>query len=110
MKKLFLIVCLLFSVALSSNAEFRDVDFDYEKMIVFDALYAPGFSESIIDCPGSRMLLNYKDYGTAGSICTLSISINGLDSVNGDKVSRYEDCILRYDPETKNIGLINKFN
>ena len=118
MKKiLFVIVSLVISVSMFSQSNgWVVVDCDFTKQLSFDELYLVE-TEDILKLTEGELLINYKDYGSAGSLCDISIIAKGKNKTtgktvtlfDGSKCSHFEDVLVLYDSSDKTIAVQNKF-
>lgn len=118
MKKiLFVIVSLVISVSMFSQSNgWVVVDCDFTKQLSFDELYLVE-TEDILKLTEGELLINYKDYSSAGSLCDISIIAKGKNKTtgktvtlfDGSKCSHFEDVLVLYDSSDKTIAVQNKF-
>ena len=118
MKKiLFVIVSLVISVSMFSQSNgWVVVDCDFTKRLSFDELYLVE-TEIVSELTEGELLINYKDFGSAGSLCDISIIAKGQNKTtgktvtlfDGSKCSHFEDVSVLYDSSDKKIAVQNKF-
>ena len=118
MKKiLFVIVSLVISVSMFSQSNgWVVVDCDFTKRLSFDELYLVE-TEIVSKLTEGELLINYKDFGSAGSLCDISIIAKGKDKTtgktvtifDGSKCSHFEDVLVFYNSHDKKIVVKNKF-
>lgn len=118
MKKiLFVLVSLAMSVSMFSQSNgWVTVDCDFIKRLSFDELALAEMQRSSKLTEG-RLLINYKDFGSAGSLCDISIIAKGKDKTtgktvtifDGSKCSHFEDVSVFYNSSDKTIVVKNKF-
>ena len=118
MKKiLFVIVSLVISVSMFSQSNgWVVVDCDFTKRLSFDELYLVE-TEIVSKLTEGELLINYKDFGSAGSLCDISIIAKGQNKTtgktvtlfDGSKCSHFEDVLVLYDSSDKTIAVQNKF-
>lgn len=118
MKKiLFVLVSLVMSVSMfSQSSGWVTVDCDFTKRLSFDELLLVETKNSLKLTEG-RLLINYKDYGSAGSLCDISIIAKAQNKTtgktvtlfDGNKCSHFEDVSVFYDSSDKKIAVRNKF-
>ena len=118
MKKiLFVIVSLVISVSMFSQSNgWVVVDCDFTKRLSFDELYLVE-TEIVSKLTEGELLINYKDYGSAGSLCDISIIAKGKNKTtgktvtlfDGSKCSHFEDVSVFYNSSDKTIAVKNKF-
>lgn len=118
MKKiLFVLVSLLMSVSMFSQSNgWVTVDCDFTKKLSFEHLFLVEMESSTTLTEG-LLLINYKDFGSAGSLCDISIIAKGKDKTtgktvtlfDGSKCSHFEDVSVFYDSSDKKIAVKNKF-
>ena len=118
MKKiLFVLVSLMMSVPMFSQSKsWAMVDCDFIKRLSFDELALAEMQRSSKLTEG-RLLINYKDFGSAGSLCDISIIAKGKDKTtgktvtifDGSKCSHFEDVSVFYNSSDKTIAVKNKF-
>ena len=118
MKKiLFVIVSLVISVSMFSQSNgWVVVDCDFTKRLSFDELYLVE-TEIVSKLTEGELLINYKDFGSAGSLCDISIIAKGKDKTtgktvtlfDGSKCSHFEDVSVFYNSSDKTIAVKNKF-
>ena len=119
MKKiLFVIVSLVMSVSMFSQSNgWVMVDCDFTKQLSFDDL-ALAEMQSTKKLTEGGLLINYKDFGSAGSLCDISIIAKGKDKTtgktvtifDGSKCSHFEDVSVFYNSSDKTIAVKNKFD
>lgn len=118
MKKiLFVLVSLMMSVSMfSQSSGWVKVDCDFTKMLSFDELFLSE-TKNISNLTEGWLLINYNDYGSAGSLCYISIIAKGQNKTtgktvtlfDGNKYSHFEDVSVFYDSSDKKIAVRNKF-
>ena len=118
MKKiLFVLVSLMMSVSMFSQSNgFVMVDCDFTKLLRFDELLLVE-TKNVSKLTEGGLLINYKDFGSAGSLCDISIIAKGKDKTtgktvtlfDGNKYSHFEDVSVLYDSSDKQIAVRNKF-
>ena len=118
MKKiLFVLVSLVISVSMFSQSNgWVVVDCDFTKRLSFDELYLVE-TEIVSKLTEGELLINYKDFGSAGSLCDISIIAKGKDKTtgktvtifDGSKCSHFEDVLVFYNSHDKKIVVKNKF-
>ena len=118
MKKiLFVIVSFVMSVSMFSQSnDWVMVDCDFTKQLSFDDL-ALVEMQSTKKLTEGGLLINYKDFGSAGSLCDISIIAKGKDKTtgktvtifDGSKCSHFEDVSVFYNSSEKTIAIKNKF-
>ena len=118
MKKfLFVLVSLVMSLSMFSQSnDWTMVDCDFIKRLSFDEL-ALVEMQSTKKLTEGGLLINYKDFGSAGSLCDISIIAKGKDKTtgktvtifDGSKCSHFEDVSVLYDSSDKKIVVKNKF-
>lgn len=118
MKKiLFVLVSLVMSVSVFSQSNgWVMVDCEFTKRLSFEEL-------ALVEAQGTakltegKLLINYKDFGSAGSLCDISIIAKGQDKTtgktitifDGNKHSHFEDVSVFYNSYDKTIVVKNKF-
>ena len=118
MKKILLVlVRLVMSVSMFSQSnDWLMVDCDFTKQLSFDDL-ALVEMQSTKKLTEGGLLINYKDFGSAGSLCDISIIAKGQNKTtgktvtlfDGSKCSHFEDVSVLYDSSDKKIAVQNKF-
>lgn len=118
MKKfLFVLVSLVMSLSMFSQSnDWTMVDCDFIKRLSFDEL-ALVEMQSTKKLTEGGLLINYKDFGSAGSLCDISIIAKGKDKTtgktvtifDGSKCSHFEDVSVFYNSSDKTIAVKNKF-
>ena len=118
MKKfLFVFVSLVISLPMFSQSnDWTMVDCDFIKRLSFDEL-ALVEMQSTKKLTEGGLLINYKDFGSAGSLCDISIIAKGKDKTtrktvtifDGSKCSHFEDVSVFYNSSDKTIAVKNKF-
>ena len=118
MKKiLFVIVSLVMTVSRFSQSNgWVIVDCDFTKQLRFDELVLAEMQSSKKLTEGG-LLINYKDFGSAGSLCDISIIAKGQNKTtgktvtlfDGSKCSHFEDVSVFYNSYDKTIAVKNKF-
>ena len=118
MKKfLFVLVSFAMSVSMFSQSNsWVMVDCDFTKQLSFDEL-ALSETQSTSKLTEGRLLFNYKDFGSAGSLCDISIIAKGQNKTtgktvtifDGNKYSHFEDVSVFYNSYDKTIVVKNKF-
>ena len=92
------------------------VDCDFTKKLSFEHLFLVEMESSTTLTEG-LLLINYKDFGSAGSLCDISIIAKGKDKTtgktvtlfDGSKCSHFEDVSVFYNSYDKTIAVKNKF-
>ena len=118
MKKiLFVLVSLAMSVSMFSQSNgWVMVDCDFTKQLSFNVLALTEIQRASKLTEG-RLLINYKDFGSAGSLCDISIIAKVKDKTTGkiltifegNKKSSFEDVSVFYNSSDKTIAVTNKF-
>ena len=112
MKKLLFVLTSLIFVGFNLKAELTRIDFEWTKIIPFSyiSLSEKEFNQGKIGkVENGQLYIKYKDFGTAGSLCTVSIDAGLKDTaLNGNKVTKLEDVIVIYDPTTGTLIIMNK--
>lgn len=113
MKK-FLTLVLLTIIAINTNAKLTKVDCKWSKIIEFDAisLSEQDFEKGHAGYTSGKLLINYEHFGSAGSLCTVSIDAGEKfkdSSLNGTRVTKLEDVIVLYDPDEGALVILDKF-
>ena len=119
MKKfLFVLVSLVMSLSMFSQSnDWTMVDCDFIKRLSFDEL-ALVEMQSTKKLTEGGLLINYKDFGSAGSLCDISIIAKGKDKTtgkiltifDGNTYSHFEDVLVFYNSHDKTIVIKNKFD
>ncbi len=111
MKKI-LSILLLAIITLSANAKLTKIDFKWSKIISFNAiaLNKDAINEGKVGkIENGKIYIQYTDYGSAGSICKVSIDAGMKNtSFDGSKVVTLEDVIVLYDPDEGTLVITNK--
>ena len=118
MKKiLFVLVSLVMSVSMFSQSNgWVMVDCDFTKQLSFNDLVLVEM-QSTKKLTEGGLLINYKDFDSAGSLCDISIIAKGKDKTtgktvtifDGSKCSHFEDVSVFYNSSDKTIAVKNKF-
>ena len=116
-KYLFVLVSLIMSISMFAQSNgWVMVDCEFTKRLSFDEL-ALAEMQSTSKLTEGGLLINYKDFGTAGSLCDISIIAKGQDKTtgkiltifDGNKHSHFEDVSVFYNSYDKTIAIKNKF-
>lgn len=108
-------ILLIIAINFNSSAEGIKVKQDFNLMPNADkCLFQLGKNYYSFENGEFGVLITYKDYGTAGNRCSVSIKIIPDEtptnkSLDGSTVANYENVILMYDPETKSFALYNTY-
>ena len=118
MKKiLFVLVSLVMSVSMFAQSnDWVMVDCAFTKQLSFDELAVSGMQRASKLTEGG-LLINYKDFGSVGSLCDISIIAKGqhkttgkiLTIFDGSKYTSFEDVSVFYNSHDKMIVVKNKF-
>lgn len=118
MKKiLFVLVSLAMSVSMFSQSNgWVMVDCDFTKQLSFDELALPKM-KSVSKLTEGEILINYKDFGSAGSLCKISIIAKGQHKTTGKTITifdgstytQFEDVSVFYNSYNKELAVRNKF-
>lgn len=109
MKKILSLI-LLSIIAISANAKLTKIDFKWTKMFTFNAIALSDYNlkkGKVGKVEDGKLLIQYKDYGRAGSLCDISIDA-GISSFDGSRVTHLEDVVVFYETETDDLIISNK--
>ena len=101
----------------SQSNDWVMVDCDFTKQLSFNDL-ALVEMQSTKKLTEGRLLINYEDFGSAGSLCDISIIAKGknkttgkiLTIFDGNTYSHFEDVLVFYNSHDKTIIIKNKFD
>ena len=118
MKKiLFVLVSLVMSVSMFAQSNgWVMVDCDFTKRLSFEEL-AVSDMQSTSKLTEGALLINYKYFGSAGSLCDISIIAKGQHKTTGKTITifdgstytHFEDVSVFYNSYDKTLAVTNKF-
>ena len=115
---LFILVSLIMSLSMFAQSnDWAMVDCDFIKRLSFDELALAEMQRTLKLTEG-RLLINYEDFGSAGSLCDISIIAKGKNKTtgkistifDGNTYSHFEDVLVFYNSHDKTIVIKNKFD